>query len=168
MNFVLTLSTLQNKIIYICKQCRTRWDGSCRAVSSGFSLFAIQFRILNDTPICNNGHVQHQLEESTSATLVNGLTCGGFTINQTYSIFELAIFVLLNDKKNKSTSSPFIQLIFPWFGIHNINPRQINRINHFYHYYFFAFFQRLDHKFMPRWSKHIFDVFPKRIVPNRL
>ena len=38
---------------YLCKQCRSRWDGSWRAISSGSTLFAIQFLyiyILDRTP----------------------------------------------------------------------------------------------------------------------
>ena len=45
---------------FLCKQFRSWWDGSSRAVSSGSSLFAILLLILTEIPICNNECVQIQ------------------------------------------------------------------------------------------------------------
>ena len=57
---------MQNR--YICKQCRSRWDGS-RAMSSRSTLFAILFLIFDCHPFCNSGHVQIQGWKSPLQTI---------------------------------------------------------------------------------------------------
>ena len=58
-----------DQYLYLCKQCRSRWDGSLRAVSSGSILFAILFLIFKWHP-----HLQQwtypnsEIEDSTSET----------------------------------------------------------------------------------------------------
>ena len=53
---LLTLGSQQ----YLCKQCRSRWDGSKRAFSSRSTLFASLLLILTETLVCNKGRVRIQ------------------------------------------------------------------------------------------------------------
>ena len=55
----LTLLSPTDLTRYLCKQCRSWWDGSQRAVSSGFTLFAILFRSVDWRPL-NKGYVHIQ------------------------------------------------------------------------------------------------------------
>ena len=54
---------------YLCKQCRPRWDGSLRAVSSGSTEFAILFEVFDWHPYLQQWtYPNSKMEESTSET----------------------------------------------------------------------------------------------------
>ena len=55
-----TLSACRRRQIYFCKQCRSRWDGSLWAVSSGSTLFGNMFLVYDCHPFGNIGCVQIQ------------------------------------------------------------------------------------------------------------
>ena len=52
---------------YLCKQCRSWWDGSYRTVSSGSTLFAILLWFLTGIYICYNGQAKFNGWKSISS-----------------------------------------------------------------------------------------------------